>query len=87
MYSYPNTKVLGYIAFWATSKRQGVGSAERSWSDVKQNKDGKRSNLGGSSLEKRVISYTSAKLNEAQIKQSHEIMDTNVDVFGDDDHQ
>ncbi len=80
-YSYPYTKVLGYVACWTTSKRLGVGSAERSWSDVNPIKDGKRSNLGGSSLEVSIILFTSAKLNEAQIKRLHEMMDTNDDFL------
>ncbi len=46
------TCVIGFVACQVTSKRLGIGSAERSWSDVKQLKDGKWSNLGGSSLEK-----------------------------------
>ncbi len=44
--------------------RFGIGSGERAWSDVKQIKDGKRSNLGGNSLEKRAIFFTTAYLEE-----------------------
>ncbi len=68
-------------------KRLGVGSAERSWSDEKQIKDGKRLNLGGSSLEEHAILFTSAKLNEAQIKRSHEMTDTYDYFFGNDEIQ
>lgn len=57
--------MLGYVAYWTTSKKLGVLPEERLWSDVKQIKDGKRSNLEGLSLEKCAILFTSAKLNKA----------------------
>ena len=82
-YSLPYTKVLGFVACRVTSKRLRIGSGERAWSDVKQIKDGKRSNLSGDSLEKRAILFTSAHLEEARLlrcgKSSH------GDMFGDDD--
>ncbi len=84
LYSLPYTNVLGFVACRVTSKRLGVGSAGRSWADVKQIKDGKRSNLGGTSLEKRAILFTSAKLREANITQNATNYD-NSDFFGDDD--
>lgn len=84
LYSLPYTRVLGFVACRVTSKRLGIGSAERSWADVKQIKDGKRSNLGGSSLEKRAILFTSAKLREASAIQNATNSD-NTDFFGDDD--
>ncbi len=62
------TKILGFVACHNTSKQLGTGAAERSWSDVKKIKDGKRSNFGGISLEKRAILYLSARLNADQIK-------------------
>ncbi len=40
LYSLPYTNVLGFVAYCVTFKRLGVGSAERSWADVKQIKDG-----------------------------------------------
>ncbi len=63
--SLPYTKVLGFVAYHTTSKQLKIGATERSWNDVEQIKDGKQSNLGGLSLEKRVILYSSAKLQEA----------------------
>ena len=45
-YSLPSTKVLGFVACRVTSKIIGIGSAERSWDDVKTIKSGKRSALG-----------------------------------------
>ncbi len=61
-YSLPYTKLLSFVACHITSKQLGLRVTERSWSDVKQIKDGKRSNLEGTSLEKQVILYTSARL-------------------------
>ncbi len=47
-------------------------SNHQSWSDVKQIKDCKRSNLFGTSLEKRAMLYSATRLNEAQIKQTYD---------------
>ncbi len=57
----------------------------RNWvsRDVKQLKDGKRSNLGGSSLEKRAILFTSAKLRESHIRNQGK--SEGNDYFGGDD--
>ncbi len=52
------TSVLGCAACCITSKSLGIVSVERYWEDVKQ-KYGKKSNLGGASLEKRAILFTS----------------------------
>ncbi len=84
LYSLPYTKVLGFVACHTTSKQPGISAAERSWSDVKQIKDGKQSNLGGGSLEKRAILYSSTRLNEAKIRANH-CEDGENDVFGNDD--
>ncbi len=59
-YSLPYTKVLGFFAFRVTSKRLGIGSGDHAWSDVKQIKDGTRSNLSIDSLEKREIWFATA---------------------------
>ena len=40
-YSFPFTKVLGFVACIVTSKVLGFGAAERSWGDVKTIKSGK----------------------------------------------
>ncbi len=56
---------------------------ERSWADVKQINDQKRSNLGGTSLEIRAILFTSAKLREANITQNATHYDDS-DLIGDD---
>ncbi len=58
LYSLLYTSILGFVACCVTLKGLGIGSAERSWADVKQIKDRKGSNMGGTSLEKRLILFT-----------------------------
>ncbi len=53
---------------------------------MKTIKNGKRANIGGESLEKRAILYTSAKLEEAQLlRNTDSSKDSEYDVFGNDD--
>ncbi len=52
IYSLPYTQVLGFVACRVTSKRLSFGAGERSQSNMKMIKDGKRSNLSGNCLEK-----------------------------------
>ena len=54
------TKVLGFISCRVTSKMLGIGSAERSWGDIKTIKQGKISAIGSDIYEKQIIVYTSA---------------------------
>ncbi len=56
--------VLGFVACRVSSKRLGIGSGECAWSNVKQINDGKRSNLCGNSLERMVILFVTAHLDE-----------------------
>ncbi len=83
-YSLSETEVLGYVACRVTSQRLGIGPGERSWSDVKHIKDGRRSNIGGESIEKRAILVTSARLTEAAICRKYGDYDDRVH-FGDDE--
>ena len=46
-----------------------MGTAERSWGDVKTIKAGKQLYMGDKSPEMRAIIYTTAKVNEARIRQ------------------
>ncbi len=88
MHSLPFTEVLGFVACQTTSKRLGIEPAEQLWSDVKTIKNGKRANIGGETLEKRAILYTSAKLEEAQLlRNSNTSNDPYYNVFGDNDLQ
>ena len=66
-YSLPSTKVLGFVACMVTSKMLGIGSAERSWGDVKTIKPGKISDLGSDISEKQSILYTSICIEEERI--------------------
>ena len=87
-YSEPYTMVLGMVACCTTSKHLGIGSAERSWGDVKHIKSGKRINLGSDKLEKRAILYSSARIQEARIMQIEmEKVNTPTfsQMFSDDD--
>ncbi len=70
-----------------TSKLLGIGAEERSWSDVKMIKDGKRSNLSGDSLEKQAILYISAHLKKARICSGRECSNDSGNKFTDDDMQ
>ncbi len=85
MYSLSYTCILGFVACRVTSKRLGIGTGERSWSDVKMIKDRKRSNLSGDSLENWAILYTSAHLDEARICNEHKCSHDFGDKFTDKD--
>ncbi len=60
-------------------------AAERSWSNVKQTKDGKRSNLGGALLDKSAMLFSLARLNEACIRRDHNEDDRESNIIGHDD--
>ncbi len=60
-----------------------VSPSKDFWADVIQIKDGKRSNLGGTSLKKRSILFNSAKLRETNITQNATNYDSS-DFFGND---
>ena len=45
----------------------GFGTCERIWGGVKNIKTGKRSHLGGESIKKRSVSYTTAKNHDTKI--------------------
>ena len=53
-----------------TKKNIGIGSAERSWGDVKTNKSGKRSDLGSEITDKQSIVYTYARIEESSIERT-----------------
>ena len=77
-YSLPSTKVLDFVACRVTSKILGIGSAERSWGDVKTIKSGKRSAHGSDISDKHSIVYRSACIEEAIIGRSISDTDTNT---------
>jgi hypothetical protein len=87
-YSSEHCKVLGFVACRATSKRLGIGSAERSWGDVKHLKSGKRSHLSARATEQQAVLYSTARITDARIaQQGMESIDAKGSeaMFGDDD--
>ena len=54
-YSLPSTKVIGFVACRLTSKILGIGSAERSWGDVKKLNQERDKLLVVASLRRRVF--------------------------------
>ena len=84
-YSSHHCKVLGFVACRSTSKRIGIGSAERSWGDVKHLKSGKRSHLSAKAVEQQSILYSTARITDARIAQKAMESNGNGDMFGDDD--
>lgn len=87
-YSLPHTEVLGIVACRSTSNHLGIGSAERSWGDVKHLKTDKRSHLSAEKTEKQSVLYTTARIEEARMKRkANEQIDAKGGdaLFGDDD--
>ena len=88
LYSLPYTGVLCFIYCRVCSKPLGIGPYERSWGDVKNIKTVKRSQLGGESIKKCSVLYTTANIHDAGINRN--IM-KNIDaegpnaMFGNDD--
>ena len=68
-YSLPFTKFLGFVACRVTSKFLGIGTAERSWFDVKTIKSGEISAISSDVSKKQGIVYTSAYIGSAIIEQ------------------
>ena len=66
-YSLPSTKVIGVVAWRVTYKVLGIGSAKRSWVDVKKIKSGKISALSSDISEKQSILYKSDWIEEVRI--------------------
>ena len=52
-----------------TSKTTGIGPGKRAWGDVKHLKTSKRVRLSGEKTENQAILYTTARINEARLKQ------------------
>jgi hypothetical protein len=67
IHSLHKTESFGFVACRTTSKALGIGSAERSWGDVKTLREGKRCNIGSGRLEKQAVCYTHSCLERARI--------------------
>ena len=79
---------VGHVGCRTTSKITGIGPGKRAWGDVKNLKTSKRVCLSGDRNEKQAILYTTARINEARLKQvSMEKIDTvgKDSMWGDDD--
>ena len=66
--SYRYTEVLGKLACWVRSKILGIGSAERSWGDVKHLKTNNCSHLSGDRVKKQATIFGSYCMERANIK-------------------
>ena len=70
-YSFPCTKVLGFVACRVTSKVLDVGEVERSWVDIKKIKYSNRYAINSDVSEEQSIFYTYACIESARIEQYH----------------
>lgn len=68
MFTLPYTKILGKLACRVCSKILGIGSAERSWGDVKHNKIGKRTSLSGDAVKKQATIYGASCVEAADLR-------------------
>ena len=64
-----------------TSKITGIGPGEKAWGDVKHLKTSKHVCLSGDRTEKQAILYTTARINEARLKQ---VAMEKIDAVGKD---
>ena len=78
---------MGRLACRVTSKIIGIGSAERSWGDVKHLKSGKRSHILGKTLEKQATIYGRSCVEVARIKRDFKRKDNihQENLFFDDE--
>ena len=67
-YSKPHTKVLGVVGCHVTVQNLGTGPCERTWGGVKGIKTGNRGHIGGDTIVKQAIIYTSALVNDVMIR-------------------
>lgn len=67
-YSLHHSKIFGRLACRVCSKILGIGSAERSWGDVKHLKSNKRSHLSGERVKKQATIFGSSTMLRADMK-------------------
>lgn len=82
------TKFFGKFACRVCSKILGIGSAERSWGDVKQLKDNKRSHLSGESIKKQATIYGASCMELARFERQEKLKDVSskpIKFWLDDD--
>jgi hypothetical protein len=68
-YSEPHTKYLGWFGMRWGGKYTGIGNCERAWGHLKHLKNGKRKHLSARAVEMQSIIYTTARINEARIRE------------------
>lgn len=78
--SYFQTKVLGKFACRVCSKIVGMGSAERSWGDVKHLKSMKRSHLSPQAVEKQATIFGASCMADAALERDNE-QDNSTDSY------
>jgi hypothetical protein len=69
------TKILGKFACRVCSKILGIGSAERSWGDVKHLKVNKRSHLSGDCVKKQATIFGASCIELARFQRSQNLQD------------
>jgi len=89
-YSLRQTTILGKLACRVCSKILGIGSAERSWGDVKHLKTNKRAHLTGDKVKKQATLFGAYCVERAESKQRLESKDETerdkiVDTFWRDE--
>ena len=77
------TEVLGQLACLVCSKILGIGSAERCWGDVKQNKNGKRSHLSAEAVKMQATIFGTYSAEKANIERTRK--DSAAHFWDDDD--
>lgn len=83
--SYRYTKLLGKLSCRVTSKILGIGSAERSWGDVKHLKTNKRSHLSADRVKKQATIFGNSCMKKAELKREYTIEDTKPFQFWNDE--
>lgn len=84
----PYTDIFGSFACRVCSKILGIGSAERSWGDVKHNKSGKRSHISGDRVKKQATIFGKSCIELAKYKRMEKLKDvttTPLKDWDDDD--
>jgi hypothetical protein len=84
------TQEFGKFACRVTSKILGIGSAERSWGDVKHLKTNKRSHLSGERVKKQATIYGASCIEQAWLlrsKESEDVTSAPIKYFRDDDFE
>lgn len=80
-----HTDVLGRLACIVCSKILGIGSAERSWGDVKHLKSNKRAKLSGKAVEMQATIFGASCSERSKLKEEGKDIDAELKQSWDDD--